>query len=86
MSLGLFDVQGGVGEAPDWELTSPMFDEIHITTRTGHRLEIRCSRTNADAGFIRAARFNGRPLDNLRIPAAALAGGGLLEIELGPRP
>ncbi len=86
MSIGLFDVQGGVGENPDWELTSPFFDEIRIQHPGGHVLEIQSTRTRPGDSYIDAVTFNGREVREFRIPAAHLARGGKLEISLAHEP
>jgi predicted alpha-1,2-mannosidase len=86
MSIGLFDVQGGVGEKPDWELTSPMFDEIHVALSKGAVLTIRTQRTQSRDEFIQSAAFNGTPVRGFAIPSAELLKGGLLEIHLAAKP
>lgn len=86
MSIGLFDVQGGVAENPDWELTAPMFDEITIALRDGKTLIIRTQRSSPQDCYIQSARFSDAPVSGFAIPSAALLAGGLLEIELGERP
>jgi putative alpha-1,2-mannosidase len=86
MSIGLFDVQGGVGEKPDWELTSPLFDEVLIRVGEGKSLTLRTRRVHPDDSYIQSASFNGRPVAGFAVPAAELLGGGLLEIELGGEP
>jgi predicted alpha-1,2-mannosidase len=86
MSIGLFDVQGGVGEKPDWELTSPLFDEIIIRVGEGKSLIIRTRRSSPADPYIQSARFNGRPVAGFSIPATELLDGGLIEIELGGEP
>lgn len=82
MSIGLFDVQGGVGEEPDWELTTPMFDEIRVDLRNTKNLTIRVHRQHDDDGFIRSAVFNGKPVKGFSIPTKLLLQGGLLEISI----
>jgi predicted alpha-1,2-mannosidase len=86
MSIGLFDLQGGVGEKPDWELTAPLFDEIRITLGSGKTLTIRARRAGPRDCYIRAARFNGAEVKGFAIPATALMAGGLLEMDLDPVP
>jgi putative alpha-1,2-mannosidase len=86
MSIGLFDVQGGVGEKPDWELTSPMFDEVRVALSKGAVLTIRTHRRNPEDEFIQSAAFNGRPVKGFAIPSPDLMQGGLLEINLAAEP
>ncbi len=82
MSIGLFDVQGGVGEHPDWELTSPLFDEIRVDTG-GHLFTILTRRTSPHDDYIQSAAFNGKPVKGFSIPVEALHQGGLLEVTPG---
>lgn len=86
MSIGLFDLQGGVGEKPDWELTAPLFDEIRIALGSGNKLTIRTRRGGPGDCYIRAARFNGADVNGFAVSAAALSAGGLLEMELDSVP
>lgn len=86
MSIGLFDVQGGVSDFPDWELTAPLFDEILIDLGATKTLTIRARRTALDDRYIQAATFNGTPVKGFSIPSKDLLAGGLLEIELGAEP
>lgn len=86
MSIGLFDVQGGVGEKPDWELTAPIFDEIRLNLGSEKLLVIRSTRKNPDDRFIKSASFNGKLLQDFRIPAADLMQGGELTINLTEEP
>lgn len=86
MSIGLFDVQGGVGEKPDWELTSPMFDEIRVALGEDRVLTIRTTRQTPDDGYIQSAAFNGKTVKGFSIPSVDLMQGGLLEINLAAEP
>lgn len=86
MSIGLFDVQGGVGETPDWELTTPMFDEVRVDLGTGRVLTLRTTRTTPDDGYIQSAAFNGQAVKGFAIPSSDLKQGGVLEIKLAAEP
>ena len=86
MSIGLFDVQGGVGESPDWELTAPLFDEIFIDLGAAKTLTIRTRRNTPEDCYIQSAIFNGTPVKGFSIPSKDLMAGGLLELELVTEP
>ena len=86
MSIGLFDVQGGVGESPDWELTAPLFDEIFIDLGAAKNLTIRTRRNTPEDCYIQSAIFNGTPVKGFSIPSKDLMAGGLLELELVTEP
>jgi len=92
MAIGLFDVQGCVGEAPDLEITSPLFDKTVLRFPSLDNkdettvFEIIAQRKNAGDIYIQSARLNGKPWDSFTFPVAEFFKGGKLEIELGPEP
>lgn len=86
MAVGLFDVQGGVGEEPDWELTAPLFERIRIALGTGRTLEIRVRGQRLDHPYLRSVVFNGKPVRGFAIPARDLLAGGVLELETAAEP
>lgn len=100
MALGLFSVNGGSDINPCYEITAPVFDEITIKLdsryypgkefkiTTKHR-NAADSRSIADIGkdcYIQSAVLNGRKHDSFRLPHSTFAGGGELQILLGPEP
>ena len=93
MAIGLFDVQGCVGEAPGLEITSPLFDKTVIEfPSVGEQgktttFEIIVKRRNAEEDiYIQRATLNGQPWKSFKLPVAAFFAGGTLQIELGQKP
>jgi putative alpha-1,2-mannosidase len=86
MAIGLFDVQGGVGEDPDWELTAPLFERVRIALGAGRTLEIRVREQGLNRPYLRSVVFNGRPVRGFAIPARDLLAGGVLELETAAEP
>jgi putative alpha-1,2-mannosidase len=86
MAIGLFDLQGGVGENPDWEITAPIFDRVRIDLASGKRLAIHVTRGAPGDGFIQSLKFNGKRLTGVFLSSAELMQGGTLEISLGAEP
>jgi len=90
MAIGLFDVQGCVGEAPDLDITSPLFDKTVLKfpslddPERNTTFEIIAKRENADDIYIQNVRLNGKLWDSFKFPVAEFLQGGKLEIELGP--
>lgn len=65
----------------EYELSSPLFDEIRLTTAPGEVFTIRASgRRSADAP-VRCIRLNGKPLTSYRLSHTAFLKGGILEFE-----
>lgn len=91
MAMGLFDVTGGAGVEPRYELTSPLFDRVTITLDpryySGKTFTI-TTRNNAPANiYIQSAALNGKPLTGrFWITHRELTSGGTLEVTLGPQP
>jgi predicted alpha-1,2-mannosidase len=92
MAIGLFDVQGCVGDAPDLEITSPVFDKIILRFPSPYnperaaKFEIITKRKNKDEIFIQKAWLNGGQWNSFRFPVSEFFKGGKLEIELGSEP
>jgi putative alpha-1,2-mannosidase len=91
MAIGLFDVRGGAALNPHYEISSPVFDETAITLDPryypGKTFIVRSYARGKDDVYIQSARLNGKPVEGrFWITHAEFAAGGLLEIELGPRP
>jgi predicted alpha-1,2-mannosidase len=95
MAIGLFDVQGCVGENPELEITSPLFDRTIITLPSPggsaagreNSFEIIVKRKKADDDiYIQKVTLNGKNHQSIRFPATDFMNGGKLEIELGPKP
>ena len=92
MAIGLFDVQGCVGDAPDLEITSPLFDKTVLKFPSLHNpnknteFEIITKRKNASDIYIQNVKLNGEIWNSFKFPVAKFFQGGKLEIELGPEP
>ena len=92
MAIGLFDVQGCVGETPELEITSPLFDKTRIEfPSVGNpektvTFEIIVKRKKANDLYIQKSMLNGRPWNSFKLPVASFLSGGKLEIDLGPDP
>ncbi len=90
LSIGLFDLRGGVEADPVYELTTPVFDRvtIHLDRRyyAGERFFI-VARNNAPGHvYIRSARLNGTPLSSPWIYHRDVVSGATLELELDSEP
>ena len=92
MAIGLFDVQGCVGESPDLEITSPVFDKTILKIPSLNdpgmtsSFEIIAKRENADDIYIQNVRLNGKSWNSFRLPVSEFFKGGKLEIDLGREP
>ena len=89
-ALGLFEMDGGVTANPTFDLGSPLFARAVITLDPafypGGTLVITAANNAKDHPYVQEARWNGLPLAAPRLPFAAVAKGGRLELVMGPEP
>lgn len=89
-AMGLFQMDGGAAVEPAYELSGPMFKKITIKLDNdyygGQAFTIQALNASAENRYIQAARLNGKPLDTFWFYHADLVKGGVLELDMGPRP
>jgi predicted alpha-1,2-mannosidase len=91
MAMGLFDMQGGAAVEPRYEITTPLFDTVTIALDAryypGKEFVIRTRNQKPGNVYIQSATLNGKSLnDRFWITHQEFAGGGTLELVLGPEP
>jgi putative alpha-1,2-mannosidase len=90
MAIGLFDVEGGAGVKPTYQLTSPIFDRVAVRLPaayfTGRKFTLETRKNSPENIYIQSARLNGQPLNRCWIEHSELIQGGKLELTLGPTP
>ena len=91
MAMGLFDVTGGAGTEPRYEITSPLFDRATVTLDPryypGRTFTITTSNNRPENIYIQSASLNGEPITGrFWVTHRELTSGGTLAITLGPRP
>lgn len=90
MALGLFQLDGGAGRNPMYDITAPLFDKvtIHLDPEyyEGGTFTIVARRQARENVYIQSATWNGTPWRKSLLPHSELVTGGVLELELGPAP
>jgi putative alpha-1,2-mannosidase len=92
MAIGLFDVQGCVGENPKLEITSPLFDRVllkfpdRLNPHKFKYFEIVTKKNGDEDTYIQHVKLNDKDWNSFQFPIALFFEGGKLEIELGPEP
>lgn len=90
MSIGLFSVRGAAALNPEYEITSPVFDEVVIhldnTYYTGKQFVIKTYNNSAENCYIQKARLNGKSLNRFWFKHEEFAKGGVLELWMGNTP
>jgi len=86
LALGLFDIKGGVYENPEYELGSPIFDEIIIKLNedyyTGKELRIIMKNNSPQNIYIKHASLNGQAIKRFSVKHNDLIKGGEIVIEM----
>jgi predicted alpha-1,2-mannosidase len=81
-ALGFYPVDPASGV---YVLGVPRFDAAHLRVEGG-TFTVRAHRSGPGDRYVTAARLNGRPLPLTYIRHSDVAGGGVLDIDLGPEP
>lgn len=82
-ALGFYPVSPG---RPDYEIGSPIFEESRITLDKGAVFTIKANSVSAQNKYIQSAMLNGKPLNRPWFEHSDIAKGGMLVLEMGPRP
>ena len=85
-SIGLFDVKGLVETEPSFQFTSPIFDEIEISTGWGNKIFISTKNNTPENYFIQSIKVNGEDYHERVIPLKKLKENIDLQFNLGSEP
>jgi predicted alpha-1,2-mannosidase len=89
-AMGLFEMDGGCGLRPYYDLSTPLFDRIvlHLDRPTygGRTFTIEAAPQSPENVYIQSAKLNGKPLTRAWISHDEIVAGGKLEFTLGPKP
>ncbi|HEU5469068.1 MAG TPA: GH92 family glycosyl hydrolase, partial [Actinophytocola sp.] len=82
-ALGFYPLQVG---SPYYVIGSPLFRKAVVHLENGRDLVINAPNNSRDNIYVRALRVDGRPYDKCWLPHELLAGGAVLDFEMGPEP
>ncbi|MEL0454694.1 GH92 family glycosyl hydrolase [Flavobacteriaceae bacterium SZ-1-7] len=86
MKIGLFQMNGGTEENPNYQIGSPVFDKIIIQLNKkyypGESFEIICFNNNEDNVFVDDIKLNDNPLKSFKISHKDIVSGGVLELKM----
>lgn len=89
-ALGFFQMDGGCGAVPQYELASPRYPEIILNLggkyNRGKEFVIEARNASKENMYIQSATLNGIPVKGFRINQADVLKGGKLEIVMGSNP
>ncbi len=81
-AMGFYPVTPG---DPVYSIGSPMFEHVSVALSNGNTFEIEAHNASAENKYIQSATLNGEPLVIAWISHEAVADGGKLVFEMGPR-
>lgn len=90
MKLGLFQMNGGTEENPEYEISSPLFEKITINLHPkyypGKKFVITSEKDTPNGLYITGAQWNDKPLKTLRLRHSSIVNGGNLALKLSENP
>ena len=85
-ALGLLDVQGLSEQNATFQLSSPVFNQIHIELGNGNKLSIEAINNSAKNKYIQKAAFNNKNINESWIYRDDVLNGGVLKLEMDSIP
>jgi predicted alpha-1,2-mannosidase len=89
-AMGLFEMDGGSGTNPSYEIASPLFEKITITLDSlyysGKEFVIKSKNFSAKNRYIQSVSLNGEKINKFWFSHSELVKGGELQLEMGPEP
>jgi predicted alpha-1,2-mannosidase len=82
-ALGFYPLVMGSGE---YAIGSPLFTEATVHLENGRELVVKAPRNSARNVYVQGLKVNGRTWTKTSLPHTLVAGGGVLEFDMGPRP
>jgi predicted alpha-1,2-mannosidase len=84
MKMGIFQIDGGVGDNPEYQIGSPVFDKITIQLNpdfyTGKTFEILVKNNTSSSFYIDKTLLNNKPLNSFTVSHKNITEGGTLEL------
>ncbi|MDO3695644.1 GH92 family glycosyl hydrolase [Wenyingzhuangia sp. chi5] len=86
MKIGLFQMNGGTEENPEYQIGSPLFDKITIELNNnyykGKTFEINTKNNNAENVYVKDIQFNNISVNTHKIHHDDIVNGGVLELQM----
>lgn len=86
LKMGIFQMNGGVKENPEYEIGSPIFDMITITLNNdyypGEKIQIKALNNSPENIFVGKKLWSNKPFENSYLKHEELIKGGTLELHM----
>lgn len=81
--MGFYPVTPGM---PSYNIGSPVFTSMKMQLSNGKTFEIKANNASPENKYIQSARLNGKELNQAWFNHSDIMDGGVLEVEMGPKP
>ncbi|MFE0792908.1 GH92 family glycosyl hydrolase [Streptomyces mutabilis] len=82
-ALGFYPLVMGSGE---YAIGSPLFEKATVHLENGRKLVVKAPKNSAKNVYVQGLKVNGKRWNSTALPHDLIAGGGVLEFDMGPRP
>ncbi|MFI6645243.1 GH92 family glycosyl hydrolase [Streptomyces sp. NPDC050504] len=82
-ALGFYPLVMGSGE---YAIGSPLFTKATVRMDNGRTLVVRAPKNSAENVYVQGVKVNGKRWHSTALPHSAIARGGTVEFDMGPRP
>ncbi|MFG4004190.1 GH92 family glycosyl hydrolase [Flavobacterium aquidurense] len=90
LKIGLFQMNGGTDENPEYQIGSPIFNKVSIQLNPnyykGKKFVIKANHNGPENIYINEIQYNNSPVQNFTISHSAITGGGELNLEMSSTP
>ncbi|QWX82813.1 glycoside hydrolase family 92 protein [Cellulophaga sp. HaHaR_3_176] len=90
LKVGLFQMNGGTEENPEYQIGSPIFDEVTIALNPAYyansSFKIKTINNSSTNVYVNKITLNGAPIDNYKISQSEVVAGGELLLEMSNKP
>jgi putative alpha-1,2-mannosidase len=90
LKIGLFQMNGGTEENPQYQIGSPIFNKVSIQLNPkyyqGKNFVIEANNNSASTIYINDLKYNNLPLKNFNLSHRDITNGGKLILEMSDKP
>lgn len=90
LKIGLFQMNGGTDENPQYQIGSPVFNTISVQLNpkyySGKKFVIKARNNSASNIYIQDIKYNNLPVQDFTLSHEAITGGGELILEMSDKP
>ena len=90
LKIGLFQMNGGTEENPEYQIGSPIFDEITIALNPAYyansSFKIKTINNSPENVYVNSVTLNGKPIDAYKVSQSDVVTGGELLLEMSNKP